>query len=194
MVLQSLIRLASDISDNEPIVLIDLDTAQWMREICPGINLIPDRNHFEYVYRSVDLADLPGKQYMTIRHHVNKFRKNCIYAVEPITPENHEEVKKFLIQWCEWKGCENEPVLAHEKDATFFAIDHFSELKLSGLIIRVHGQCSSGGSSARLALTPRIAANPARAHGSARPARGPMLRSNPGPLNRPAMPRASACG
>ena len=140
MVLQSLIRLASDISDNEPIVLIDPDTAQWMREICPGINLIPDRNHFEYVYRSVDLADLPGKQYMTIRHHVNKFRKNCIYAVEPITPENHEEVKKFLIQWCEWKGCENEPVLAHEKDATFFAIDHFSELGLSGLVIRVHGK------------------------------------------------------
>ena len=138
--LRSLIHLASDVSDYEPIVLIDPDTTLWMREVCPAINLVPDRNHFEYVYRSADLADLPGKQYLTIRHHVNKFRKNCIYAVEPITPENREEVKRFLIQWCEWKGCENEPVLAHEKDATFFAIDHFSELKLSGLIIRVHGQ------------------------------------------------------
>lgn len=135
--LRSLIRLASDVSDAEPIVLIDPNTASWMREICPGLNLVPDRNHFEYVYRASDLADLPGKQYLTIRHHVNKFRKNCLYSVEPITPENHEEVKRFLIQWCEWKGCEGDPVLAHEKDATFFAIDHFHELGLSGLVIRV---------------------------------------------------------
>lgn len=136
--LRSLIRLASDVSDAEPVVLIDPNTAIWMRKICSGLNLVPDRNHFEYVYRASDLADLPGKPYLTIRHHVNKFRKNCLYSVEPITKENHEEVKRFLIQWCEWKGCEGDPVLAHEKDATFFAIDHFSELGLSGLVIRVH--------------------------------------------------------
>jgi hypothetical protein len=118
--------------------LIDPDTASWMRETCAGLNLIPDRNHFEYVYRASDLADLPGKQYLTIRHHVNKFRKNCLYSIEPITPENQDEVKRFLIQWCEWKGCEGDPVLAHEKEATFFAIDHFKELELSGLAIRVH--------------------------------------------------------
>jgi hypothetical protein len=136
--LRSLIRLASDISDAEPVVLIDPDTASWMQDSCAGLNLVPDRNHFEYVYRASDLADLPGKQYLTLRHHVNKFRKNCLYSVEPITLENREEVKRFLIQWCEWKGCEGDPVLAHEKDATFFAIDHFGELGLSGLIIRVH--------------------------------------------------------
>jgi len=136
--LRSLIRLASDVSDAEPVVLIDPDTAHWMRDTCPGLNLVPDRNHFEYVYRASDLADLPGKQYITIRHHVNKFRKNCLYSLEPITSENREEVKRFLIQWCEWKGCEGDPVLAHEKDATFFAIDHFNELGLSGLVIRVH--------------------------------------------------------
>jgi len=136
--LRSLVRLASEVSDAEPIVLIDPDTARWMRHTCTGLNLVPDRNHFEYVYRASDLADLPGKQYLTIRHHLNKFRKNCLYSVEPITPENREEVKRFLIQWCEWKGCEGDPVLAHEKDATFFAVDHFGELGLSGLIIRVH--------------------------------------------------------
>ena len=136
--LRSLIRLASDVSDAEPVVLIDPDTASWMRDTCSGLNLLPDRNHFEYVYRSSDLADLPGKNYLTIRHHVNKFRKNCLYSVEPITLENREEVKRFLIQWCEWKGCEGDPVLAHEKDATFFAIEHFGELGLSGLIIRIN--------------------------------------------------------
>ncbi len=135
--LRSLIRLASDVSDNEPVVLIDPETAIWMREVCPGINLVPDRNHFEYVYRSLDLAELPGKNYLTIRRQVNKFRRTCANTVEPISRENWEEVKRFLIEWCEWKGCEGDPVLAHEKEAVFFAIDHFDELPLSGLIIRV---------------------------------------------------------
>ena len=135
--LRSLIRLASDVSDNEPIVLIDPETARWMRDICPGINLTPDRNHFEYVYRSADLAELPGKNYLTIRHQINKFRRNCTHSVERINQKNWEEVKRFLIEWCEWKGCENDKVLAHEKEAVFFAVDHFDKLELNGLIVRV---------------------------------------------------------
>ena len=130
--LDRLIRFASDVSDNEPLVLIDADSAAWMRSVCPDLTLVPDRNHFEYVYRATDLAELPGKNYLTIRRQVNKFRKNCASSVEPITHESREEVKKFLIQWCEWKGCEGDPVLAHEKDAVFFAVDHFDELPLRG--------------------------------------------------------------
>jgi len=135
--LRSVIRLASEVSDNEPVGLIDPDTALWMKEICPGINLVPDRNHFEYVYRASDLAALPGRNYLTIRRQVNKFRRNCNHVVEPISRENWEEVKRFLIEWCEWKGCEGDQVLAHEKEAVFFAIDHFDELPLSGIVIRV---------------------------------------------------------
>jgi len=136
--LRSLIRLASDVSDNEPIVLIDPDTAVWMREVCPGINLVPDRNHFEYVYRAADLAGLPGGNYLTIRRQLNKFRKNCASTVEPISENNWDDVKRFLIEWCEWKGCESgDPVLANEKEAVFFAIDHMKDLALRGLAIRV---------------------------------------------------------
>jgi len=136
--LKSLLRLASEVSDYEPVVLIDPDTATWMKEVSCGMNLVPDRNHFEYVYRAVDLAELPGKHYLTIRHQINKFRRNCAYTVEPITATNREEVMSFLIKWCEWKGCEGDPVLAHEKDAVFFAVDHFTELGIGGLMIRVN--------------------------------------------------------
>ncbi|MDD1683628.1 MAG: phosphatidylglycerol lysyltransferase domain-containing protein [Methanoregula sp.] len=139
--LHALVRLASEVSDTEPIVLIDPDTALWMQEISPGINLVPDRNHSEYVYRAEDLAGLPGKNYLTIRRQVNKFRRNCASTVEPISRNNWEEVKRFLIEWCEWKGCEDgDPVLAHEKDAVFFAIDHFNELSVRGLVVRVFGK------------------------------------------------------
>ena len=141
--LKSLIRLASDVSDYEPVVLIDPDTATWIRKTCCGMNLVPDRNHFEYVYSAADLAELPGKHYLTIRHQINKFRRNCAYALEPITEKNREEVMSFLVKWCEWKGCENDPVLAHEKDAVFFAVDHFNELDIQGLMIRVNHEIAA---------------------------------------------------
>jgi uncharacterized protein len=135
---RSLIRMASDVSDNEPIVVIYPEDVGWMQECCPGISLVPDRDHFEYVYKTSDLAELPGKNYLTVRRQLNKFRKNCTHVVEPIRRENWEEVKRFLIEWCEWKGCEQgDAVLAHEKEAVFFAIDHLDELALRGLAIRV---------------------------------------------------------
>ena len=101
------------------------------------------RNHFEYVYRASDLAELPGKNYLKIRSQINRFRKNCSHTVEPITAENRVEVMEFLVKWCEWKGCENDLVLAHEKEAVFYAIEHFTELPLRGLMIRVNSQVAA---------------------------------------------------
>ncbi|MCX6685989.1 MAG: phosphatidylglycerol lysyltransferase domain-containing protein [Methanoregula sp.] len=135
--LQALIRFAYREGDEEPVVLIDPDTKSQIQGLCPKLDIIPDRNHFEYVYRAQDLAELPGGNFLNIRRQINRFRKKCAYSVEPITAENRDEVKHFLIKWCEWKGCEGERVLAHEKDAIFYAIDHFPELGLSSLMIRV---------------------------------------------------------
>ena len=134
---KEVIRLACRESDDEPVVLIDHDTSLWIQSLCPRLHIISDQNHFEYVYDARDLADLSGGSYLNIRRQLNRFRKNCAYAVEQITAENCDEVKSFLVKWCEWKGCEDDPVLAHEKEAIFYAVDHFIELGLSGLIIRV---------------------------------------------------------
>jgi hypothetical protein len=141
--MKDLIRFAMEIGDDTPIVLIDPQTVQWMKEIDPALTLVPDRNHFEYVYRASDLAELPGKNYLKIRSQINKFRKNCGHTVEPITAGNRQEVMEFLVKWCEWKGCENDFVLAHEKEAVFFAIEHFTELPLRGLLIRVNSQVAA---------------------------------------------------
>jgi uncharacterized protein len=138
--MQELVRLAMEVSDDTPLVFIEPDTARWMQEIDPDLMLVPDLNHFEYVYRAADLAELPGKRYIKIRNQIKKFRKNCLHEIEPITPRNREEVMEFLIKWCEWKGCEDNFVLAHEIDAVFYAIEHFTELPLRGLLIRVDSQ------------------------------------------------------
>ena len=47
---------------------------------------------------------------------------------------------EFLVKWCESKKCKDNFVLAHEVEAIFYAIEHFTELPLQGLLIRVDSQ------------------------------------------------------
>jgi uncharacterized protein len=139
VVLADVIQLAIAEGDDVPLVLVDNPSKSWITSEYPGLTLYPDRNYHEYLYRTKDLADLPGKKFLTIRHHLNKFQRNCAPEIEPITAKNLNDVRDFLIRWCEWKNCDSEPILAHEKDAVFFAISHFVELGLMGLAIRVRG-------------------------------------------------------
>jgi hypothetical protein len=138
--MREVIRLALDVGDDMPVVLIDPNTAQWIRELEPGLVLEPDRNSFEYVYMASDLAELPGKKYQKIRSQLNRFRKNCAHTLEPITQGNLEEVMELLRKWHDWKGCDKNPVLAHEVEAAFYAVEHLTELPLRGLLLRVDSE------------------------------------------------------
>jgi Uncharacterized conserved protein len=139
--MQEVIRLALEIGDdNKPLTLIDPETAQWMKKTNPGLLLVPDLNHFEYVYRALDLAELPGKKYLKIRSQLNKFRKTYRHTVEPITPENRKEIMEFMVKWCESKKCKSNFTLAQEIEAFSYAIEHLTELPLRGLLIRVDSQ------------------------------------------------------
>ena len=140
ILLKDVLFLAKDAGDDAPFVIFGDEARGMVEETFPHLKLYEERALFEYVYRSSDLADLPGKKFLTIRHQLNKFRHKCSYKLEPITKETIEDVEKFLLEWCEWKDCDSVPVLAHEKDALFFAINHFSDLDLSGLAIRIDGK------------------------------------------------------
>lgn len=157
--MRALIRLALDIGDdNKPLILIDPGTAQRIKEIDPDLMLVPELNRFEYVYRALDLAELPGKKYLKIRSQINKFRKNYLYTIETITSSNREEIMEFLIKWCESKRCKDDFILEHEIEAIFYAIEHFTELPLQGLLIRVNSQVGA------ISLFERLNANTALIH------------------------------
>jgi hypothetical protein len=138
--LRELIRLAADFGDDVPLVLIDTESKEWLLEVFPDLELPEDPDYAEYVYLTSMLAELPGKEYVTIRHQLNKFRRNCAPAVELISPPMLGEIKEFLLEWCEWKDCDEKEFLANEKDAILFAISHFDLLGLSGVAIRVQGK------------------------------------------------------
>ncbi len=137
VLLHDVMVLATRSGDKRPFSLIDPDTRDWIAGLYPGIHFVEDRDYFEYIYRTEDLADLAGRKYLTMRRQLHRFMRTCMPAVDTIRQENLQETREFLIEWCEWKNCEGETFLAAEKEAVFYAIDHFLELGLSGLLVRV---------------------------------------------------------
>lgn len=138
--LQELLELAARSQDEHPLVILDPGSKDWISELHPGLPLLPERKYFDYVYLASDLADLPGKGYLTIRHQLNKFQKTCSPQIERISRENAAEVREFLDLWCDWKDCESDPMLTNEKDAVSFALSHHEVLGLTGLAIRANGK------------------------------------------------------
>jgi uncharacterized protein len=138
--LQEVLQLAARSEDEHPLVILDPGSKDWIAELYPQMPLLPERKYFDYVYLSSDLAELPGKGYLTIRHQLNKFQKTCSPQIERICQENISEILDFLVQWCDWKDCDSDPMLINEKAAVSFALSNFEELGLDGLAIRANGK------------------------------------------------------
>jgi hypothetical protein len=140
----SLIREVMGLAKREggqrPIVAVEEEARKWMGAVFPEIKLTADRDFFDYVYSAKDLAELPGKNYLRQRNHLNKFRRQYKYSVEDVAAETMEEVSRFLKRWCLWRDCSSSPMLEAEKTAILYCIEHFFELGLSGIVIRIGGE------------------------------------------------------
>ncbi len=138
--LAEVLALAAKSQEEHPLVILDPDSREWIARLYPDLAFEADRRYFDYVYLARDLAELPGKRYLTIRHQLNKFQKTCQPVVEAIGEQNMDEVRGFLDLWCDWKDCDSDPVLSSEKEAMRLALDFYQELGLSGIAIRAEGK------------------------------------------------------
>jgi hypothetical protein len=126
-----------------PLLIFGEQDRDWFIQQRPEVPVYPDRDFFDYVYLTRDLAFLKGKKYLTIRKALNKFSRECRYETERIADDNMDGVRIFLEKWCEWKHCDEKPVLSFEKEAVMYAISHFHDLELEGLIVRVNDAVSA---------------------------------------------------
>ena len=138
-VVQQVFQLAKKEGSDPPIGLIDTQTKDWLSKNYHGLNFLPDRDYFDYVYFSSNLAELSGSDYSKIRNRLNKFKKNYAYTVEKISKENMAELQEFLKRWCLWKDCDSDPLLENEKKAILYSMSRFFELELSGIAMRING-------------------------------------------------------
>lgn len=139
-VFHATIKLAQELHEEAPLLILEPWQYTWMREHYPDLILKQDRNFFDYVYKTDILSTLPGQEFLSVRKQLNKFRRKCPSTVEMITESNMDEVLEFLIKWCQQRECDKYTILKHEKDAIREAIANFSELGFSGITVNPRGE------------------------------------------------------
>ncbi len=102
----------------------------------------------DYVYRAEDLINLRGRRYNGQRNFISRFKKRFEYVVEEMGPSNVEECMEFCSAWCsqrleafERRGMPEAATvfLKAETRATQRMLRHFSELGLTGMLVRIQG-------------------------------------------------------
>ena len=139
-IFDEIINLAKKSDSISPIGAIDCESMNWILKNYFDFEIMPDRDYFDYVYRSSEIADLEGSKYSKIRNRLNKFKRKYEYDIGFISIENISQVKEFLNRWCLWKDCESDPLLENEKKAVIFSMDHFFELNLAGIVIMINNK------------------------------------------------------
>ena len=108
----------------------------------PGyFSFTPDRDDFDYVYRSEDLIKLSGRKYHAKKNHLNSFRKlYTSHEYLAMNDLNAIDCIAFLEEWRKQHAHQSGDELDQECDAVIEALLNFGALKLSGGIIRIDGK------------------------------------------------------
>jgi hypothetical protein len=114
----------------------------WLEERYPGrFEFIPCRENEDYVYEAERLATLSGKKLAAKRNHINRFVENFPdWTYEPITEANMDAVRRMNLEWNLASDDKQDELLSGEYCAVEQAMRHFSELGLSGGLIRAGGR------------------------------------------------------
>jgi hypothetical protein len=135
-VLRDVMDLACATGNAQPLFLFEEDQIEAYQGLYPHLVFREDKNFFDYVYRTEMLANLPGKEYLTIRKHLHKFHRTTDPSIEEVSAENMDEILDFVQKWCKWHECDKYEILKHESIALHTALAHFDLLHLSGIVVR----------------------------------------------------------
>ena len=97
-----------------------------------------DRDGSDYLYKTEDLATLPGKNYQKKRNHCSRFeRDNEGYSFHPITKENVEKAKDFEREWCARNNCDESRGLYSEQMGIMEILDNLENTDVFGGFIEI---------------------------------------------------------
>lgn len=91
------------------------------------------RDHFDYVYNTQDLIELPGRKYHSKRNHLTHFTKeNPFFTYTPLTETNIAGCLVLSDRWCLTHHCRASLDLCDEWSASREALVNFEKLGLKG--------------------------------------------------------------
>jgi len=108
-----------------------------------NIEILEDRDNWDYVYEAENLRNLPGNQYRQNRRWLNKFLENYDYEFKILTENEVELCKKLQLEWCVLRECEDDEGLKEEELAIYDALDNFLALGFQGALICIDDKCAA---------------------------------------------------
>jgi hypothetical protein len=133
------LNLAAEKCSEPPFGMVDNRAKERLSNVYPNVKFEGDMDFYDYVYSADELAKLAGKKYIKMRNLANRIKRRYDYKVEPITLDNIEDIKALLQRWCLWKDCDKIPLLESEKRAIQYCMNHFFELGVFGVGIKING-------------------------------------------------------
>ena len=123
-------RISEDIRNHNKFSSLDID-------------ILEDRDNWDYVYEAENLRNLPGNRYRQNRRWLNKFLENYNYDFKILTENEVELCKKLQLEWCILRQCEDDEELKEEEQAIYDALDNFLALGFQGALICVDDKCAA---------------------------------------------------
>ncbi|NVM45784.1 MAG: DUF2156 domain-containing protein [Candidatus Lokiarchaeota archaeon] len=108
-----------------------------------GIDILEDRDNWDYVYEAENLKNLPGNRYRQNRRWLNKFLETYNYDFKILTENEVELCKKLQLEWCIYRECEDDDELKAEEQAIYDALDNFTTLGFQGALLCVDDKCAA---------------------------------------------------
>jgi hypothetical protein len=95
-----------------------------------------DRDNFDYVYLTRELAELKGKKFDGKRNRIRKFESSFAHTYEKLARTHVDGCRRLLHEWYDLKG-NSEPYMMAEKEAILEALAMFGELCLTGGVVTI---------------------------------------------------------
>ena len=115
----------------------DLFREKFLRS--PELEVVADRDSFDYLYLRRELAELPGNRFHKKKNRINYFTNRHSFAVAAYGPEHRQSCLELLDEWQRVRGEIESPALLPELAATREGLQLAEFLGLAGVVITVDG-------------------------------------------------------
>jgi len=104
-----------------------------------GLKIIEDRDSFDYVYASHDLAHLKGRKYSSKRNFITNFLSEYTYEYKQYEEIYYNDCLRLTELWISKKD-KNDKTLFNEYLAIKELLNNFSKLNVTGAVLLIDGQ------------------------------------------------------
>ena len=107
------------------------------------IEILEDRDSWDYVYEKEAIKNLTGNKHRQNRRWLNKFLESYNYEFNLLSEDWVDKCRELQLKWCLQRGCHEDESLLEEQKAINEALDNFNDLNYKGAIICVENECAA---------------------------------------------------